>query len=92
MHTKTEISCNVLWRFLQLRGFVDDKHELTSWGVTLEAALAALDPTDKLEESVFIAIEMLRMGLLNGKDISGVAGGAAQGSGKYDLLEDLQMF
>jgi hypothetical protein len=54
--------------------------------VALEAALTALDSTDKMEEYVFVAIEMLRMGLVNGKDLTNIPGGAEYGSGKAQLL------
>lgn len=82
LRTKNEITYNVLWRLLQLRGFVNEKHELTAWGMALEAAVSAVDSSDKMEEYVFVAIEMLRMGLVNGKDITNIPGGAEQGSGK----------
>lgn len=85
LRTDNEITYNVLWRFLQLRGFANEKHELTSWGVALEAAISSLDSADKLEEYVFVAIEMLRMGLVNGKDMTNIPGGAEHGSGKQDL-------
>lgn len=85
LRTTNEIIYNVLWRFLQLRGFVNEKHELTSWGMALEAAMAALDSADKMEEYVFVAIEMLRMGLVNGKDLTNIPGGAEHGSGKEIL-------
>ena len=73
----------MLWRFLQLRGFLNEKHELTAWGLALEAALSAVDAAGKMEEYIFVAIEMLRMGLLNGKDMTNVPGGAERGSGKH---------
>lgn len=85
LRTTNEIIYNVLWRFLQLRGFVNEKHELTGWGVALEAAVTALDSADKMEEYVFVAIEMLRMGLVNGKDLTNISGGAEHGSGKSAL-------
>lgn len=73
-----------MWRFLQLRGYVDDKHNLTAWGKCLEQALSAVDPTDNLEDAIFIAIEMLRMNLLNTKHwFSHVSGGPMRGSGKF---------
>lgn len=78
-----DILSNVMWRFLQLRGYVDDKHNLTSWGKCLEQALSAVDPADNLEDAIFIAIEMLRMNLLNTKNwFSHVSGGPMRGSGK----------
>jgi hypothetical protein len=38
-----------------------------------------------MEEYVFVAIEMLRMGLVNGKDLRNIPGGAEHGSGKGEL-------
>ena len=83
LSTQSEITYNVLWRFIQLRGFVNEKHELTSWGFSLQAALSAVDAADRMEEYIFVAIEMLRMGLLNGKYMTNVPGGAERGSGKH---------
>ncbi len=64
-----------LWRFLHVRGYVDDKHELTSWGSALAAALAALEPTvnkypdfPHLYESVVVAFELIRFELLNARN------------------------
>ena len=81
LHSQKEITSNALWRFLQLRGYVNDKHEPTSWGLTLKAALSALDPADKFEEYILVAIEMLRLGFLSGKDMQNVTGAAALGDG-----------
>lgn len=73
---------NVLWRFLQLRGYVDAKHNLTVWGKVLQQALSDVDPSDNLEEAIFIAIEMLRFDLLNTQNwFSSVSGGPMRGSG-----------
>jgi hypothetical protein len=61
-----------LWRFLHIRGYVDDQHELTSWGSALAAALSALEPTvskypdfPHLFESIVVALELIRFDLLN---------------------------
>ncbi|KAJ5315431.1 hypothetical protein N7476_005738 [Penicillium atrosanguineum] len=81
LSAQEDILSNVLWRFLQLRGYVDDKHTLTAWGKCLESALSAVDPADNLEEAIFIAVEMLRMDLLNTKHwFSHVSGGPMRGS------------
>ena len=72
-----------MWRFLQLRGYVDDKHNLTAGGKCLEQALSVVDPADNLEDAIFIALEMLRMNLLSTKHwFSHVSGGPMRGSGK----------
>ncbi|KAK4870601.1 hypothetical protein LT330_004949 [Penicillium expansum] len=81
LSSQDDILSNVMWRFLQLRGYVDDKHTLTPWGQCLAQALSAIDPADNLEESIFIAIEMIRFGLLNTKNwFSHVSGGPMRGS------------
>ncbi|KAI0470857.1 hypothetical protein GGR56DRAFT_116948 [Xylariaceae sp. FL0804] len=61
-----------LWRFLHLRGYVNDKHGLTSWGLALAKSLETLEPTVKkhdtvpgLFEAVLLAYELIRFDLLN---------------------------
>ncbi|KAJ5199919.1 DNA repair protein (XPGC) [Penicillium cf. griseofulvum] len=81
LSSQEDILSNVTWRFLQLRGYVDDKHKLTPWGQCLVQALSTIEPSDNLEESIFIAIEMIRLGLLNTKHwFSHVSGGPMRGS------------
>ncbi|KAJ5690222.1 hypothetical protein N7462_004614 [Penicillium macrosclerotiorum] len=81
LSSQADILSNVIWRFLQLRGYVDDKHKLTAWGKCLEQALSVVDPADNLEDTIFIAIEMLRMDLLNTKHwFAHVSGGPMRGS------------
>ncbi|PGH19435.1 hypothetical protein AJ80_03936 [Polytolypa hystricis UAMH7299] len=79
--SKSDIVANVTWRFLQLRGYVNEKHQLTQWGETLEKALSTLNPSENLEEATFIAIEMLRLGVLSAKDwFPNISGGPMRGS------------
>ncbi|KAJ5546330.1 hypothetical protein N7494_003915 [Penicillium frequentans] len=81
LSAQEDIRANVMWRFLQLRGYVDDKHKLTTWGNCLEQALSSVDPADNLEDAIFIAIEMLRFDLLNTKNwFQSVSGGPMRGS------------
>ncbi|CAG8268272.1 unnamed protein product [Penicillium olsonii] len=81
LSSQDDILSNVMWRFMQLRGYIDDKHKLTSWGQCLSQALSAIDPADNLEEAIFLAIEMLRLNLLNTKPwFSHVSGGPMRGS------------
>ncbi|KAL2048106.1 hypothetical protein N7G274_000017 [Stereocaulon virgatum] len=60
-----EILANVVWRFLQLRGYVDEQHQLTEWGKILETALDAAGTRKDQEEAVFIAVELLRFELVS---------------------------
>ncbi|KAG8163253.1 hypothetical protein KVR01_006550 [Diaporthe batatas] len=68
------IVSTVMWRFLHLREYVDDSHELTSWGKALATALSELEPTVKkypdvtgLHEALLLALELIRLEQLNGK-------------------------
>ena len=60
-----EITRNVVWRFLQLRGYVNPEHQLTTWGNVLLAALAATNNDRSQDEAIFVAVELLRLDLLN---------------------------
>lgn len=65
------ITSLTIWRFLHIRGYVGDDHQLTTWGEALAASLDALAPTikenpdDGLADSVLLAFELLRYELLN---------------------------
>lgn len=79
--TKEEILSNAMWRFLQLRGYIDDKHQLTAWGKALQEALKDLKPGEKMDEDVFVGIELLRLGQLTSADLfPNVTGGPMNGS------------
>ena len=87
LNSQDDILQNVFWRFLQLRGYIDEKHQLTQSGVDLEQALASLDPSSNLEEATFIGHEMFRLGLLTTTDwFSNVSGGPARGSGETNRI------
>jgi hypothetical protein len=64
-----------LWRYLHLRGYVNDSHHLTPWGEALAKSLEALEPTVKqhptvpgLFEAVLLAFELLRLDILNSRN------------------------
>lgn len=76
--TKDEIVSNTLWRFLQLRGYADKKHALTTWGNALNVALKSLAPEDHLEEPILLAMELLRLEALTAGDTPSTAGGASR--------------
>lgn len=83
LSSQDDILANVYWRLLQLRGYIDEKHQLTTWGQCLDQALSVLEPGEKLEEATFVAIEMLRLGVLNSTQwFSHLSGGPMRGSGK----------
>ena len=87
-HTKTEVLSNTLWRFLQLREYVDDKHVFTKWGAILFEIMKLLDPEadpdSRYDESALIAVELLRYDLLNAEHMFGsYVGAPLRGSGKF---------
>lgn len=72
-----------MWRFLQLRGFVNDEHQLTSWGKVLEATLIVSGANKAQEEAAFLAVELLRLGLLNADTMfRDYSGAPMRGSGE----------
>lgn len=83
LKTRHEVTANAIWRFLQLRGYIGKEHQLTKWGKVLEAALTVTGSSKALEEAVFVAIELLRLNLLNADTMfAGYSGAPVHGSGK----------
>ena len=77
----------VIWRFLHLRGYVNDSHKLTKWGNALATTLLALkDATENrpevpgLDEAALLAFEMIRLGLLKGQYQEGQVGVPRKGT------------
>ncbi|UKZ93688.1 uncharacterized protein TrAFT101_008596 [Trichoderma asperellum] len=76
-----------IWRFLHLRGYVDDSHKLTNWGNALATTLIAIkDATEDgpdvpgIDEAALLAFELLRFGLLSGKYVEGAPGMPRKGT------------
>ncbi|KAL8951879.1 MAG: hypothetical protein Q9222_002185 [Ikaeria aurantiellina] len=63
--SREEVCANVIWRFLQLRGYIDQQHHLTAWGKVLDGMLSISAFSSQGEKAVFLALELLRLGLLN---------------------------
>lgn len=73
---------NSIWRFLALREYVDQNHELTAWGQVLVTSVEALAQPE-LEEAVVLAVELLRLGILNGNaDMFNHQGAPMRGEGE----------
>lgn len=69
------IASLVVWRFLHLRGYVNDSHTLTNWGSALSTAMTAFASTVQkypevphLYEFLLVAFELIRFDLLNSKN------------------------
>ena len=70
LKSQREVCCNVIWRFLQLRGYLNDKHQLTSWGEVLATIMAELGKDEDTEELAIVAVEMMRFNAWNGNDLA----------------------
>ena len=84
--SEDEIAANVVWRFLQIRGYIDTDHALTRWGKALTTAVAALNPDDHLEEAVLLGMELTKAGLLSGNPNLADFVGQAEFSSKEERL------
>ena len=80
-----EIVTNAIYRGLHLRGYVDDKHQLTTWGKVLATTMEKLgkESTREQAEAAFVSIELLRLRLLSADDMfRSPPDTSAKGSGK----------
>ncbi|KAL6721581.1 hypothetical protein ACLMJK_000685 [Lecanora helva] len=78
---RNEILANTVWRFLQIRGYVNEKHQLTDWGETLKTALDASGSRRDQEEAIFLGVELLRLRLITPDTMFlGYAGAPEHGS------------
>lgn len=68
MKSAEEVLYNSLGRFLQLREYVNAKHDFTPWGEVLFTTIAALEGRKDLEEAVLEAVELLRLDLLSANE------------------------
>lgn len=67
------ITSVAIWRFLHLRGYVADDHNLTSWGTAIAATFLAfsesmegIPPVAGLDEGALLAFELVKLGVLDG--------------------------
>ncbi|BFZ54113.1 hypothetical protein PYCC9005_001145 [Savitreella phatthalungensis] len=66
--SQVQLEMNSAYRLLQLRGYISDEHELTSWG---QALLKALDRASaELSAEVFLSVELLRLRAVRFDDYS----------------------
>lgn len=70
LKSQSEILSNTMWRFLHLRGYINDEHRPTVWGEALITTFRLLNSMDfdsinEIEEAAFLAFELLRLDQLN---------------------------
>ncbi|KAF8315406.1 XPG I-region protein [Clavulina sp. PMI_390] len=64
---KDEVVANVIWRFLELRGFLVHTHIHSPLGRAMAAALRHCKINDKFQDPLFLFLELVRGGVLHGK-------------------------
>lgn len=88
--TNTEVTANTLWRFLHIREYLSNEHTLAPWGQVLSAGFARLPASAELEEATFLAVELMRLDLLNSRSMFPAYSGAPlRGSGKEQITASL---
>lgn len=84
---RDEILANAVWRLLQLRGYLNEQHQLTEWGKVLEAVWSASGTRRDEEEAALIAVELMRLELINPDTMFlGYGGAPGNGSGGRKCL------
>ncbi|WWC86657.1 uncharacterized protein L201_001534 [Kwoniella dendrophila CBS 6074] len=63
---KDELVANVLWRLMELRGFISGTHTQTLIGKALHAANAVSRINDRFQEPLYLLLELLRAGVVHG--------------------------
>ncbi|KAF9881057.1 putative XPG domain-containing protein [Colletotrichum karsti] len=70
------VTAVAIWRFLHLRGYVDDSHTLTNWGNAVASAIWAMKDSLKdiqlpdglnIFEAILAAFELIRFDVLNAR-------------------------
>ena len=85
---RDEILANAVWRLLQLRGYLNEQHQLTEWGKVLEAVWSASGTRRDEEEAALIAVELMRFELINPDTMFlGYGGAPGNGSGRCRCLK-----
>ncbi|WVQ75844.1 hypothetical protein IAR50_005477 [Cryptococcus sp. DSM 104548] len=68
---KDEVVANSVWRFLEVRGFVQQNHTHSSIGKALHAAYDISKINDRFQEPLYLILELLRSGAVHGEKWGG---------------------
>ncbi|KAB5594780.1 hypothetical protein CTheo_1759 [Ceratobasidium theobromae] len=66
LEKKDEVVANVIWRFLELRGFLLHAHTHSPLARALHNTLSAVRVNDKFQDSMYLFLEMVRAGVIHG--------------------------
>ena len=85
----SELKMNAVWRFLHLRGYIDNEHRLTAWGKVLLAMVEASSSASEQEEGLLLAAELLRLDLLSSENMFPSYNGAPMHGSEKDKANTL---
>ncbi|KAI0698346.1 XPG I-region protein [Cytidiella melzeri] len=70
---KDEVVANVIWRFLELRGFLLNTHAHSHLARAMYVAIKTARLVDKFQDSLYLFLELVRAGVMHGHLWSGRA-------------------
>ncbi|KAF7309372.1 XPG I-region protein [Mycena indigotica] len=70
---KDEVVANVIWRFLELRGFLLNTHTHSPLARAMYVAVKTAKVNDKFQDSLYLFLELVRAGVMHGHLWSGRA-------------------
>ncbi|KAJ7147668.1 XPG I-region protein [Mycena crocata] len=70
---KDEVVANVIWRFLELRGFLLNTHTHSPLARAMYAAIKGAKVNDKFQDPLYLFLELVRAGVMHGHLWSGRA-------------------
>ncbi|KAG8886755.1 hypothetical protein FRB98_001020 [Tulasnella sp. 332] len=82
---KDEVVANVIWRFLELRGFLLHTHLHSALARAMHGALQTVRINDKFQDPLYLFLELVRAGVMHGNLWSS---GAFSGGPMLGLEED----
>ncbi|RSH92406.1 hypothetical protein EHS25_008821 [Saitozyma podzolica] len=88
LEKKDEAVANIVWRFLDVRGFIHPNHTQTTIGKALHAACASSRVNDRFQEALYILLELLRAGVVHGLRFGGPDAPVLSGGPSYGTDEE----
>jgi len=66
LEKKDEVVANVIWRFLELRGFLINSHVHSPLARAMYTAIRGARVNDKFQDSLYLFLELIRAGVMHG--------------------------
>ncbi|KAJ7230333.1 XPG I-region protein [Mycena pura] len=73
LEKKDEVVANVIWRFLELRGFLVNTHTHSPLARAMYVAIRSAKVNDKFQDALYLFLELVRAGVMHGHLWSGRA-------------------